>query len=333
MLNNRVVRWNMLVLITGGVLSACQGTLAPTPSPSSQSTLRTQAVLLPKPELSSVQAQLKISTQIMSGPMREVASSESGLEVAYRFTPGGVQMRVDTPKEQYSDGQARTLLIDTAARTAQVLNQGTQRLERSATGDAVLSKLISNVGAQIGLLDLERPFQTQTGEQFLVRSRTAGFQLETKGATEWTVVQKLIQGEAQQTTRLIYSSALGTVSRMETLTESPLNRVQATTNYTYSVLPTKGKALFPKEIKSRITTELLGKARVAPMVLPKADRVLAPGEQPNVGPNEYIANRFTAPHGQGIVDVNTMVLEGTVRFENVQVNQLEQSFFELGGAK
>lgn len=89
----------------------------------------------------------------------------------------------------------------------------------------------------------------------------------------------------------------------------------------------------PYEIESVAHIELKGDLRKDPVTLPIAAQELPEKSEPKLAANEYIAQSFSAPNGEGVVDLNQREIEVKTFYGEIEVNEVTEDFFTVGDEK
>ena len=276
---------------------------------------------------------LKVEQGSAGGTVMQVPR---GLRVNYFFDEGRVRLRVDVPGHEFQDGQARVVTYDARSGAVHVLLASTLQPDPDISPEdqqEMGRSLTALTGDLWQLIDPARPFARQTTAQFVERAQRLGYSVVPGQPGGLTVVERVVTVEGTaETSRLTFNPQVGAITSGTTQTISPQQTVTSTSLIRYAqVTDSAGQELvIPVGLSSRTTSTLTGDAAEQPIELPVADLQLPPGtQQPVVRPGEFVVQSFSAPNGQGLLDVNTTVVFSDVTYAQVDVNNPNVHFPEV----
>ena len=169
----------------------------------------------------------------------------------------------------------------------------------------------------------------------LVAARSASFDLTEQTDKRIRMTQARLTPMGEGTMTVTFDTEVGAVTVvLDVITAEELVQTNES-NIQYTEIEGIEDGIIPYEIKTTSTTEVL--EEIMPMELPVADEVIelpegeeAP-EQLDVPEGYEIVEAYDAPPGEGTVDLQTVEVEQTLRYEDIKVNEVSEDFFLLGG--
>jgi len=261
-----------------------------------------------------------------------LTASTPNLKVAFRFKDGTVVSRIDIPESYFPDGKARILMVDQTHRRSAVLLRRGLRADASLDADA-LSQAMFGATLDLGVMDARKPFRRISASDFAVRMRGLAFDVSQSAGNRVIATRTITlpQGGTREFT-LVFDGSVGAV--VEATEEGSLPEIQyvadSKVSYTSHSLDDGSVLVIPYEVNIEVAGNLQGEAALPAVEMPSADAVLAEGEELQISDNEYVAEEFTAPPGEGRVDPNHQAQSIQVRMEDIEINQISDDYFLIG---
>lgn len=270
----------------------------------------------------AVTVQYTVSTQSQSP--QTGSSSMTNYQVAQRVDGDAVLQRLDFPGEMFPDNRARIMLSNLQNLSVQVLYADTHQPDPSVSMQSLTPLAKEDDEVEFPLDD--KNLKKISKEEFIALVKAKGFTLE-QIAGKIQATKEKVSGRVRHQRKLTFDPIGKVLSQHQELKITPTLRTESVTWIQYTQLPDPTLAV-PSEIKTEATSELQGAARVPLIQRPIANKVLQPGEKPQLNPGEYIALAFTAPPGQGLVDPNKITTTITTRYSDIQINQVGEQYFK-----
>ena len=284
--------------------------------------------------VTTFQVEMSMESKMVSGQLAGgMAKTPPGMKVAYLFKPGNVQARLDLPASFFSDSKARILLTDQQAGTARMLLADTMQADTALPAEMLDQIGQSLSGQNLGLMDYAHPFRRLRVDEFSGLAKRASFDVSDPKDGRLIAIRTNSVGGGKQTMQLFFDVTEGVVTSTKTVMISPRSSVTATSKLSYVPVQGIDHAAVPYKIETKMQASLEGSARQPAMKQPVAGQRLAPKQKLKLKPGEYIANQFTAPVGEGDVDVNNVESEQVIEYKDIKVNQLTPDYFSVGGGR
>jgi hypothetical protein len=212
--------------------------------------------------ISSLQFEQATTTSILEGSGKGTTfSGPEGLRLAYLFGGENLLIREDIPGSTFPDKQDRIVLLDSQAKTLNILLKSTLAVDKTFSETALnqLGQNLTSLNA-LDLLDNAHPYRALSADQFLALARKANYDVISQNGQQVVLARTLGSGATETRLQLTFGVAVGAVTTTESTTTStsPAITARAVSTLEYADVPGVANTRVPSKIDSRITTELAG---------------------------------------------------------------------------